>query len=51
VNAGGHSDFAAMRAVIPLCSPMTSTRGEFSVLGDEAFYAGENDVIFQDGLD
>ena len=27
------------------------TCGDFSVLGDEAFYAGENDVIFQDGFD
>lgn len=27
------------------------TCGEFSVLGDEAFYAGENDVIFEDGFD
>jgi hypothetical protein len=30
---------------------LAGTCGEFSVLGDEAFYAGENDVIFQDGFD
>jgi len=27
------------------------TCGEFSLIADEAFYAGENDVIFEDGFD